>query len=603
MDSVDLEMQPLTPRRTRKHARGRKKRRNAAVVLRTPGSRITVVDYCEKRHVARSFDLRSEMDARYADAFEVPSESNSEPETDTEDADAQHPRSKEFVQFLEHMKEVEESKKRVADALADRPRWSKVRWVNVVGISWEAIQLLAKNYQLHPLAIEDMIDIPQRTKLDLYKSHLFVVLPLVKLIRTKGETALTIATKKELIKQLNQHYRQKNSRHHSDGPLSEKVLFEGDPASSYQDRSRVQDGDGDDDDKNEDEDENENDEDPFMAEIEAATSYRSLTDKSYTNPRSQHKMNKIQSFKPLNSKNLMVGTEQLSMFLTKDGTILTFFEHHTPEIENAILTRLSTDYTILRESCDPSILFHSLLDASCDLLYPVIEIYQTIINEKEIDILTSQVPDVHHTQSLHLMINELNYLKSILMPVSSLVSQMQTLADDPHFLFLSQGSRVYLNDVSDHILSFIDDISGMSSTIENLINLVFNTISVSTNNSMQLLSLITVLFLPLTFWVGYFGMNFKEFDDLNNNVGFFWQLAAPFTAGLMIIVMYKKCWRLSIKSSRYIKNSVENGYHSIHKQNNSLNSSLAKELRQWRRHQRAKYAIQSSSNQNSSDKL
>lgn len=53
-----------------------------------------------------------------------------------------------------------------------RPKWSKVRWINVDGLNWESIKLLANKYNLHRLAIEDLLSV-QRTKIDLYQDRTF----------------------------------------------------------------------------------------------------------------------------------------------------------------------------------------------------------------------------------------------------------------------------------------------------------------------------------------------------------------------------------------------------------------------------------------------
>lgn len=60
------------------------------------------------------------------------------------------------------------------DTLADflqqpRPEWSKVRWINVQGLSWDVIQMLAVAYDLHPLSVEDIVHIPQRIKADYFQ--------------------------------------------------------------------------------------------------------------------------------------------------------------------------------------------------------------------------------------------------------------------------------------------------------------------------------------------------------------------------------------------------------------------------------------------------
>jgi len=53
---------------------------------------------------------------------------------------------------------------------AERPKWAKVRWINVVGLNWRFIKFLAIKYNLHRLAIEDLLSV-QRTKIDTYQDR------------------------------------------------------------------------------------------------------------------------------------------------------------------------------------------------------------------------------------------------------------------------------------------------------------------------------------------------------------------------------------------------------------------------------------------------
>src|SRR5512143_892934 len=53
---------------------------------------------------------------------------------------------------------------------AHRPPWSAVRWINVDGLSdLGAIRAVAEKYRLHPLAVEDVLHIPQRPKVQAYE--------------------------------------------------------------------------------------------------------------------------------------------------------------------------------------------------------------------------------------------------------------------------------------------------------------------------------------------------------------------------------------------------------------------------------------------------
>ena len=51
-----------------------------------------------------------------------------------------------------------------------RPDWAHVRWINVNGLNWQCVKLLATKYNLHRLAIEDLLSV-QRTKVDSYRDR------------------------------------------------------------------------------------------------------------------------------------------------------------------------------------------------------------------------------------------------------------------------------------------------------------------------------------------------------------------------------------------------------------------------------------------------
>lgn len=72
-------------------------------------------------------------------------------------------------------------------------------------------------------------------------------------------------------------------------------------------------------------------------------------------------------------------------------------------------------------------------------------------------------------------------------------------------------AKVYLADVSDHLLSYTQDLDLMRNNTKNMIDMIFNTISIQSSDGVKQLSLVTVVFMPLSFWTGYFGMNFENF--------------------------------------------------------------------------------------------
>ncbi|KAI8600526.1 hypothetical protein EDD21DRAFT_376938 [Dissophora ornata] len=65
-----------------------------------------------------------------------------------------------------------------------RPPWSKVRWININGMSWDVIKAVSIKYNLHHLAVEDLLHVPQRTKVDVYPEQTYIACTLLTLMET-----------------------------------------------------------------------------------------------------------------------------------------------------------------------------------------------------------------------------------------------------------------------------------------------------------------------------------------------------------------------------------------------------------------------------------
>ncbi|KAL3963513.1 hypothetical protein ACCO45_000517 [Purpureocillium lilacinum] len=365
--------------------------------------------------------------------------------------------------------------------------WAKCRWINVNGLSWDVIQAVGTNKGLHKLAIEDIMNIRNRTKADWYPNHAFIIMTLQKLVHV--------------------------------GAASSHAGYPAGCASGA-----------------------------LATRSSAPTSRSTSTAPRGPLPRARTDfMEKNSSLAPYN---MAVAAEQVSIFLTNDNTVISFFEISASDVERPIVTRLSNPGTILRESCDASLLVQAIIDAVIDLALPLTAVYTDMLGDLELDVLTA--PSIKQCRSLYICIAEINKMLRFLSPIDNLVNVLRdhrtpltqeqaarVLEDPASGVIVTPMTHTYLGDVLDHCVIITEAMQQLKQSSENLINLIFNTITATQNESMKQLTTVTIIFLPLTFITGFFGQNFAEdqFPEIQNGIWYFWAVAVPTAVATILILM------------------------------------------------------------------
>jgi len=503
----------------------------------------------------------------------------------------------------------------LVDALGTRPKWSQVRWVVVNGLSWEAVQPIAAHYRLHPLAVEDMLDIPQRIKMETFNDQTFCCFPLHVLHITKTPysflhvcarmiivwIAMAWGCLKRVVCTLAKrpapkpplprtiHDTRKPERDRSQC-LSGNRVFEnlartnssslsqtstlGKPTSRSSGKRRYSVRDTSVSSPPDESDYGQGEvcipfytvlhgmlcgdaESSPVAEKLREMPARSIYEWNRGNLQLQREA--LQNMHiPGSSNSFEIALEQVSMFMFGD-TVITFFEKNAPAIYRPLEDRLRSASTMLRQSSDPAILVQAVLDASVDLIGPILNEYRSRLNRLQ----TSSVPhpSLQHTRALHGFITDMTvlrpHLSSLLQLIEALWPKMlvhsesekdharggdrrerQRDARDAPRRRRNNVAGLYFGDVADHVLRYLQDLDDMRNQSKTLSSLLFNTISIRASDSVKLLSLVSVVFLPLTFLTGYFGMNFKTFSVLDNDVAYYWMVATPAAGALTAFLMY-----------------------------------------------------------------
>ncbi len=222
----------------------------------------------------------------------------------------------------------------------------------------------------------------------------------------------------------------------------------------------------------------------------------------------------IKSLLPTN--NVDIEAEQLSFILGKNF-LISFQEKKADHFEH-VRHRLRENIGISRERTSDFLLF-LLLESILDNYFKTIDsIEDKIENIALIDINEDPSPEILNTIEIYK--RQLHTIKKTIIPIRDFATKIER---EP-FNLIEQKHLKYFFEIKDICLTLLDNCDKIETRLESNINLFFSIQGHRMNQVMKTLTVVSTIFIPLTFLAGIYGMNFTNIPELTWKWGYaaFW---------------------------------------------------------------------------------
>jgi len=233
----------------------------------------------------------------------------------------------------------------------------------------------------------------------------------------------------------------------------------------------------------------------------------------------------LKMFSPHNSDGFK--GEQVS-FVLGANWLLTFQEGLDGDLFAPVRERLKNEQGRLRNN-GPDYLAYALIDVIVDNYFVLLEQIADGIEELETELMDN--PSQETLQRIHRRKRQLLYLHKAIWPLREVISAMirreSTLVKDE--------TLVYLRDLYDHTVQVIEMVETLREMLGGMLDIYLSSVSNRMNGIMKVLTVIATIFMPLTFIVGVYGMNFKNMPELELRWGYpmIWLVMIAIAGGLV----------------------------------------------------------------------
>lgn len=230
-----------------------------------------------------------------------------------------------------------------------------------------------------------------------------------------------------------------------------------------------------------------------------------------------------------------ISAEQIS-FLIKDSVLISFQEKRS-DFFTHIRERIRTHSGIVRTK-KADYLLYILLDSIMENFYITIENEEDKI-EKLID-QTKNSTDPIILEKIEKHRDNFNFLKRAIIPLRDSLYDIKSIKDDIVFNGIESENFTFFARLHQKSLELLEQIESDMSSLESASNFYFSTQNHKMNEVMKTLTIVSAIFIPLTFIVGVYGMNFENMPELGYKYGYHTVVVMMFFIVIAMIYYFKR---------------------------------------------------------------
>lgn len=230
-------------------------------------------------------------------------------------------------------------------------------------------------------------------------------------------------------------------------------------------------------------------------------------------------------------KKKLTKSEQVSLILGSNFVIS--FQEDIGDVFDSVRERIRKGKGRLRKM-GADYLAYTLLDAIVDNYFLILEKLGEKIEFLEEELVTD--PRTETLREMHNLKREMIFLRRSVWPLREVINGLERSESS----LIRESTGIFLRDVYDHTIQVMDTVETFRDMLSGMLDTYLSSISNRMNQIMKVLTIIATIFIPLTFIVGVYGMNFKYMPEIEWRWGYFVVWSIMGVAAIFMLVYFKR---------------------------------------------------------------